>query len=259
MAGFLFHDVIFGPVRSRRLGLSLGINLLPAHSKYCSFNCIYCECGWTPEDLSDKPEFPSRELVSQYLEYRLQELVRENYLPQAITFAGNGEPTLHPEFPGIVDDTLVLRDKYAPETQVAVLSNASMVHDPQVFNALVKLDANIQKLDAGYEKLFLLINSPVFPVRYSELTGNLKKFNGQVIIQSLFLKGNVNGHLIDNTGEDDVQAWLQQIKEINPKLVMIYPISRATPGGTLEKIPIFELEKIALQVNRIGIETKVYH
>ena len=259
MAGFLFHDVIFGPVRSRRLGLSLGVNLLPAHSKYCSFNCIYCECGWTPEVLSEKPEFPSRELVSQYLEYRLQELAKENYLPQAITFAGNGEPTLHPEFPGIVADTLALRDRYTPETEVAVLSNGSMVHDPQVFNALIRLDANIQKLDAGFEKLFLLINNPVFPIRFAELTANLKKFNGQVIIQSLFLRGHHNGQWIDNTLEEDVQAWLQQIKEINPELVMIYPVSRATPGGTLEKIPTFELEKIASQVNKFGIETKVYH
>jgi len=258
MAGFLFHDVIFGPVRSRRLGLSLGVNLLPAHSKYCSFNCIYCECGWTPENLSEKPEFPSRELVSQYLEQRLLELIRENYLPQAITFAGNGEPTLHPEFPGIVADTLALRDRYTPETEVAVLSNGSMVHDPRVFNALIRLDTNIQKLDAGYEKLFLQINNPVFPVRFSELTGNLKKFNGQVIIQSMFLRGHHNGQVIDNTLEEDVHAWLWQIKEINPKLVMIYPISRATPAGTLEKITIFELEKIGVQVNKLGIEVKVY-
>ncbi len=258
MAGFLFHDIIFGPVRSRRLGLSLGVNLLPAHSKYCSFNCIYCECGWTPEDLSEKPEFPLRGLVSQYLEQRLQELTRENYLPQAITFAGNGEPTLHPEFPGIVEDTLAMRDRYAPETQVAVLSNASMVHDPRVFNALARLDANIQKLDAGYEKLFFLINNPVFPIRFSELTGNLKKFNGQVIIQSMFLRGYHNGQVIDNTLEEDVHAWLRQIKEINPKLVMIYPVSRATPTGTLEKIPIFELEKIAEKVRKLGIEIKVY-
>jgi len=259
MAGFLFHDVIFGPVRSRRLGLSLGVNLLPSHAKYCSFNCIYCECGWTPEDLCKNPEFPSREIVSQYLEYRLQELAQENYLPEAITFAGNGEPTLHPEFPGIVDDTLALRDRYAPGTQVAVLSNASMVHDPGVFKALEKLDANIQKLDAGFEKTFLLINNPVIPVKYSELILNLKKFNGQVIIQSLFLRGYHKGKAIDNTLKEDVDAWLQQIREINPKLVMIYPVSRATPGGKLEIIPIFELELIANRVNKLGIKTKVYN
>jgi wyosine [tRNA(Phe)-imidazoG37] synthetase (radical SAM superfamily) len=259
MAGFLFHDVIFGPVRSRRLGLSLGVNLLPSHSKYCSFNCIYCECGWTPENQAEKHAFPSRKTVREYLEYRLKELVEENYQPEAITYAGNGEPTMHPGFPGIVDDTLSLRDRFAPGAQVAVLSNASMIHKPGVFKALTKLDANIQKLDAGYEKLFLLINNPVFPIRYSEVTDNLKKFNGQVIIQSLFVRGNVNGQVIDNTLEEDVNAWLQQIKEINPKLVMIYPVSRATPGGNLEKVPIFELEKIADLVNNIGIKTKVYN
>jgi len=259
MAGFLFHDVIFGPVRSRRLGLSLGINLLPSHAKYCSFNCIYCECGWTPGVLSEQPEFPSRELVSEYLEYRLRELANENYLPEAITYAGNGEPTLHPDFAGIVDDTLALRDRYTPGSQVAVLSNASMIHDPQIFTALTKLDLNIQKLDAGYEKLFRLINHPVFPVRYSELVKNLKKFNGKVIIQSLFLRGQHNGQPIDNTLPEDVDAWLEQIREIKPELVMIYPISRATPGGRLEKVAIFELEKIREKVNRLGIKVKVYN
>jgi wyosine [tRNA(Phe)-imidazoG37] synthetase (radical SAM superfamily) len=258
MAGFLFHDVIFGPVRSRRLGLSLGVNLLPVHAKYCSFNCIYCECGWTPEDLSDHPEFPDRYTVREYLEYRLKELASENYLPEAITFAGNGEPTLHPDFPAIVDDTIALRDTYSPDSEVAVLSNSSMVHVPEIFTALSKLDANIQKLDAGYEKLFRVINSPVFPVRYSELVENLKKFSGKVIIQSLFVRGQHDGQMIDNTGKEDVDAWLEQIEEIKPELVMIYPISRATPGERLEKVPIFELERIALQVNKIGIETKVY-
>jgi wyosine [tRNA(Phe)-imidazoG37] synthetase (radical SAM superfamily) len=258
MSGFLFHDVIFGPVRSRRLGLSLGINLLPSHSKYCSFNCIYCECGWTPEMHNAVPELPPRELVSQYLEYRLKELVEEDHIPDALTFAGNGEPTLHPAFAGIVDDTLALRDNYMPGVSVTVLSNASMIHEPSVFAALLRLDNNIQKLDAGFERLFLQINNPAMPVKFHDLIGNLKKFNGKVIIQSMFLRGIYKGEVIDNTTGNEVMEWMHHLAVIRPAMVMIYPVSRATPVHNLEKIGTFELETIAKKVRELGIEAKVY-
>jgi wyosine [tRNA(Phe)-imidazoG37] synthetase (radical SAM superfamily) len=258
MAGFLFHDIIFGPVRSRRLGLSLGINLLPTHKKHCSFNCIYCECGWTPPFSDDPLHFPERQLVSAFLEQRLKEMVEEDYLPDALTFAGNGEPTLHPEFAGIVDDTIVLRDKYTPEAKVTVLSNASMIHDPKVFRALLKLDNNILKLDAGSERIFKLINNPVLPVNFSDLIGNLKEFEGNLIIQSMFLRGYFKDQLVDNTTEEEVNEWLRHIIGIHPKMVMIYPIARATPVHALEKIPVAELEVIAERVRKVGIEAKVY-
>jgi wyosine [tRNA(Phe)-imidazoG37] synthetase (radical SAM superfamily) len=258
MPGFLFHDVIFGPVRSRRLGLSLGINLLPSHSKYCSFNCIYCECGWTPETGNLVPDLPSRDIVSEYLEYRLKELIEEDHIPNVMTFAGNGEPTMHPDFSGIVDDTLALRDKYMPGVKVSILSNASMLSDSSIFNALLKLDNNIQKLDAGSERLFHRINNPVRSVKFDNLITNLKKFNGKVIIQSMFLRGSYKGEVIDNTTEAEVAGWLQHIDFIRPSLVMIYPISRITPVHNLEKISIFELEKIAEKVRKFGIEAKVY-
>lgn len=258
MSGFLFHDVIFGPVVSRRLGLSLGINLLPIHSKYCSFNCIYCECGWTPENMNLSPKLPPRKLVSQYLEYRLKELVEEDHIPDALTFAGNGEPTMHPEFAGIVEDTLALRDEYLPGVKVAILSNASMIHKPEVFKALQKLDSNIQKLDVGFERLFLQFNNPVVPVKFEDLLTNLKKFNGNVIIQTMFLRGTYNGKTIDNTTDLEVNGWLGNLTGIRPSLVMLYPVSRATPVHNLEKIPTFELEKIAEKVRKLGIEAQVY-
>lgn len=258
MSGFLFHDVIFGPVRSRRLGLSLGINLLPTHSKYCSFNCIYCECGWTPENMNLIPELPSRELVSQYLEYRLKELIEEDHIPDVLTYAGNGEPTMHPEFADIVDDTLALRDKYMPGVKVSILSNASMISEPSVFDALLKLENNIQKLDAGFGSFFLRINNPVRPVKFDNLIANLKKFNGKVIIQSMFLRGNYKGEVIDNTIETEVNEWLKHIDFIRPAMVMIYPVSRVTPVHNIEKIGIFELEKIADKVRRLNIEARVY-
>ena len=259
MTGFLFHDVIFGPVRSRRLGLSLGINLLPTHKKHCSFNCIYCECGWTPP-LSDDPLiFPDRELVSRFLEQSLVKMAEEDYLPDAITYAGNGEPTLHPDFASIVDDTIFLQDKYIPSAKVSVLSNSSMIHDPEVFGALLKLDNNILKLDAGTERTFRLMNNPVLPVNYHDMVVNLKRFGGKVIIQSMFLRGHFKNQPVDNTGEEEIREWADKIREIRPMMVMIYPIARATPVHDLEKITIFELEEIAKKIREAGLEVKVYH
>lgn len=258
MSGFLFNDVIFGPVRSRRLGLSLGINLLPVHAKYCSFNCIYCECGWTSPNLAEHPEFPSRDEVAAFLEQRLLELGSEDYMPDAITFAGNGEPTLHPEFAGIVDDTLNLRNLLAPGAQVTVLSNSSMISIPAIFDALQKLDQNILKLDAGSETIFNLINNPVQPVQFSELVGNLKKFHGNLVIQSMFLRGNFKGHAVDNTTPSETEAWIGHLVEIKPKLVMMYPVARATPLHNLEKIGTEELERIAEKVRQAGLIVQVY-
>jgi len=258
MSGFLFHEIIFGPVRSRRLGLSLGINLLPLHSKYCTFNCIYCECGWTPPDMTRHPEFPSREEVALFLEQRLQELSEEDYLPDAITYAGNGEPTVHPDFAGIVDDTTALRNFYAPEAKVTVLSNSSMIHDQGVFDALLKLDNNILKLDAGDDRLFNLINNPVEPVNFTSLVENLKKFKGNLIIQSMFLRGSFKGQVVDNTTGESVENWLKCLLEIKPRMVMMYPIARATPVHNLEKITLVELEVIARRAEAAGIEVQVY-
>ena len=258
MAGFLFHEVVFGPVRSRRLGLSLGINLLPLHTKYCSFNCIYCECGWTPPHSGLPPEFPSRAEVSQYLEQRLQQLAGENYLPDALTYAGNGEPTMHPDFAGIVDDTLFLRDRYSPDAKVTVLSNASRIQIPSVFQALQKLDCNIQKLDAGFEKMFKLMNNPVEEVPFDALVEGLAKFNGGVIIQSMFLRGTFKGETVDNTTAGEVNEWIKHLVKIKPKQVMIYPIARDTPVHNLIKIPPAELKAIAEKVQHAGINVKVY-
>jgi len=258
MAGFLFHDIIFGPVRSRRLGLSLGVNLLPLNTKHCSFNCIYCECGWTPVKAAGPVGFPTRGEVARFLEQRLQELTAEAYLPAAITYAGNGEPTMHPEFPGIVDDTIALRNRYAPEASVTVLSNSSRIHVPEVFNALLKLDNNILKLDAGSDHLFNLINNPVEPADLNSLIENLKRFNGKLIIQSMFLRGNFKHEVVDNTTDNEVNAWIRSLVMIQPSMVMIYPIARATPLHNLEKIDLAELEAIGERVRNAGLNVQVY-
>jgi wyosine [tRNA(Phe)-imidazoG37] synthetase (radical SAM superfamily) len=257
MAGFLFHEIIFGPVRSRRLGLSLGINLLPLHSKHCSFNCIYCECGWTPPS-SNEPTMPSRELVASFLEKRLSELAEEGYLPDAITYAGNGEPTLHPDFAGIVDDTLRLRDRWSPGSKVTVLSNSSMIHIGSVFHALQKLDNNILKLDAGTAGQFSLINNPVTETDFSKLIDDLARFDGKLIIQTMFLRGTFKGEKVDNTTPAEVDRWISHLCRIRPQMVMLYPIARETPVHNLEKIPMTELSEIARKVESAGIRAQVY-
>jgi wyosine [tRNA(Phe)-imidazoG37] synthetase (radical SAM superfamily) len=258
MTGFLFHDIIFGPVRSRRLGLSLGINLLPVHTKHCSFNCIYCECGWSPEEVDETTSFPSKELVRNYLGQRLRELAVEDYLPDSLTFAGNGEPTLHPNFESIIDDTLAVRDQYAPNAKVSVLSNASRISDPAVFRALLKVDNNILKLDAGSDHTFQLMNNPAETINYAELVENLCKFKGNLIIQSMFLRGSFKNQKVDNTTDEEVDEWLNHLSKIKPRMVMIYPIARATPVHNLEKIDNFTLDKIAEKVRALGIDAEVY-
>ena len=253
MSRIHFHETIFGPVHSRRLGISLGINLLPTHYKFCTFNCVYCECGWTEASPAENAEFiPAKEIL-ELLEKRLKELQHEGISPHSFTLAGNGEPTVHPEFNAIVDGAIVLRNKYFPQARLSVLSNASMIWHPSVMESLKKLDNNIQKLDAGTEEMFQKINQPKIPVTLKEIVDSLKLFGGKVTIQTLFLRGELNGISIDNTTDEEVSAWLELIKEIKPKRVMLYSIERKTPLVGLEKITKTDLARIAAQVEKTGI------
>jgi wyosine [tRNA(Phe)-imidazoG37] synthetase (radical SAM superfamily) len=256
---FLFHDIVFGPVKSRRLGVSLGINLLPAEAKYCTFNCVYCECGWTRDKIQGEKKLPTRELVRERLEDKLNSMQQTGMRPDAITFAGNGEPTIHPQFPEILEDAIMLRDLYFPEARVSVLSNASTLDKPAIFNALVKTGNSILKLDAGTEKMFRLINGPRTGITLHAIVEKLKEFRGELIIQTLFLRGTLDGNRIDNTAEPEISRWLEHIKAINPKYVMIYPIDRETPLETLEKISFAELGKIADRVEKLNIKAQVFY
>jgi wyosine [tRNA(Phe)-imidazoG37] synthetase (radical SAM superfamily) len=257
MATFLFNQIVFGPVKSRRLGVSLGINLLPVDSKICSFNCIYCECGRNPFPGTGKRKLPTAEEVKSALEIRLSKMQKESLLPDVITFAGNGEPTLHSQFAEIVDDTLALRDRYAPRARVAVLSNATMLHRNSVFKALLKVDENILKLDSGMEATIRKLNCPVERFSMSDLVQNLKSFNGKLIIQTMFIRGSYKGKTIDNTTPTELTAWLKLIREIKPSQVMIYTIARDTPEEGLEKISMEELRTIAALVSESGIQVQV--
>jgi wyosine [tRNA(Phe)-imidazoG37] synthetase (radical SAM superfamily) len=257
MSTFLFDQIIFGPVNSRRLGVSLGVNLLPTDSKVCSFDCIYCECGWTPKKRAQKVVLPSRAQVKQNLEEKLTDMIRNNEWPDVITFAGNGEPTLHPEFEGIIDDTIELRNRLTPSARIAVLSNATMLHKPGVVRALLKVEDNIQKLDSAFEETIRKIDCPASNFRLEEVVENLKSFNGKVIIQTLFLKGKFKEEIIDNTTEKELTEWLKLITEIKPSQVMIYTIDRDTPAAGLKKVNLEDLEAIAERVRAIGFEVQV--
>jgi wyosine [tRNA(Phe)-imidazoG37] synthetase (radical SAM superfamily) len=257
MSTFLFDQIIFGPVKSRRLGVSLGVNLLPTDSKVCSFDCIYCECGWTPKKRERKVVLPARALVRQEMEARLTEMIQNNEYPDVITFAGNGEPTLHPEFEGIIDDTIELRNRLTPNARIAVLSNATMLHKSSVIRALLKVEDNIQKLDSGFEETIRKMDCPASDFNIGKVVGKLKSFNGKVIIQTLFLHGNYKNERIDNTTEAELSEWLKLVAEIKPSQVMIYTIDRDTPATGLEKVNLDELELIAGRVRAIGFDAQV--
>ena len=258
MATFLFDEIIFGPVKSRRLGVSLGINLLPVKKKICNFNCIYCECGWTGNIEKVVAHLPGREEVYKALDRKLSEMRENNMPPDVITYAGNGEPTLHPEFPGIIDDSIALRNKYFPEAKIAVLSNSTTIYRPLIKAALLKVDHNILKLDSAFDTTVKIHNQPGPSFNVEELIKNMAGFKGKIIIQTLFVRGIYNSRVIDNTTPEEISAWLMAIEKIQPSEVMIYTISRDTPeGGQLKKVAEKELREIASLVEKLGIKTQI--
>ena len=256
MSTVIYPSPIFGPVHSRRLGVSLGINLLPADGKFCTFDCIYCECGYNA-DFRPHLKLPTREEVQQALEARLLDMQQNGPKPDVLTFAGNGEPTAHPQFAGIIDDTLALRDKYFPKAKVSVLSNSTFIHKPEVFEALCKVDNNILKLDTINETYIHEVDRPTGHYDVKQIIECMKAFQGKLIIQSLFMKGTHQGLSVDNTSDEYVLPWLEIVKEITPQQVMIYTIDRETPSPLLEKASHEELDRIAAQVQQAGIPVSV--
>ena len=256
MATFLFDEIIFGPVKSRRLGVSLGINLLPNNSKFCNFNCIYCECGWTKEKMP-KVNFHSRIEVKEMLSAKLQKMTDDGEKLDIITFAGNGEPTLHPDFDKIIDDTIEIRNQFFPSAEIAVLSNSTMLHKYKVSEALKKIEKNILKLDSANIETIKLLNNPQGHYNLDYIIDNFSKFDGNFILQTMFVKGNYNGAIVDNTTEEEINAWIDLVREINPKQVMIYTIARDTPAPDLEKVAIEKLEEIASKLRELKIDVQI--
>ena len=257
MGTFLFQDIIFGPVKSRRLGISLGINLLPVNKKICTFDCIYCECGFNNQNKEIKTQMPTKEEVLAQLKNVLEDMKSKGTAPNVITFAGNGEPTIHKDFEEIIDGTISLRNNYFPEARIAVLSNSTLIDKPSVFRALNKIDDNILKLDSGIEESINILDQPVSKFSIAETVKNLKRFKGNLIIQTMFVKGSYKGRDVNNTTDEDINSWLELLKSIAPKQVMIYTIDRDTPVEGLEKIPLEKLNEIARMVENLGIKTQV--
>ena len=252
----LFHDIIFGPIRSRRLGSSLGINLLPAQGKCCSFDCIYCECGWNADGRQDR-KLPSREAVATALEQRLLELVALKQNPDVLTFSGNGEPCLHPDFEAIMRDTCALRDRYVPRAQICVLSNASQLHRPEVRRALFLADKRIMKIDSAFAQTVAQIDQPSEGYRLEEVLAQLQEFQGDFTLQTMFLRGHYQGQAIDNAKEEEVEAWLALVEKLRPKEIMIYTLDREAPAKGLEKMELPRLEAIAARARALGFAVQV--
>lgn len=256
MPTILFPSPVFGPVHSRRLGISLGVNLLPADGKVCSFDCIYCECGL---NAAHRPHLrrPSRALVVSELEAKLTEMAADGIRPDAITFAGNGEPTAHPEFGEIVDDVIALRNRFAPAAKISVLTNACHILKPAVFEALLKVECPLLKLDTVDLDYILRVDRPNAHYDLEKLVARMHEFRGKCMIQTMFLKGTWHGESVDNTSDRYVLPWLETVKSIGPELVTIYTIDRETPENTLLKASHEELDRIAALIRAAGLECTV--
>ncbi len=257
MQTVLFHSVIFGPIHSRRLGTSLGVNLSPTDGKVCSFDCLYCEAGFNAQGPGTSG-LPSRETVRTLLEQKLASMKNAGESLDVITFSGNGEPTLHPDFAGVIEDTVALRDKYFPEVRISVLSNSTRIDRDEVRVALTKVDNNILKLDSAITSTMRLIDRPVSPAFTSEkVIEQLAGFGGDCIVQTMILRGSHNGMSVDNTTPEEIAALVDAYKKIRPKEVMLYSIDRKTPEQALVKVDKEELERIAAIIRAEGIKVLV--
>ncbi len=255
----LFEDVIFGPIESRRLGCSLGVNLLPERAKICNFDCIYCECGSNDErrGTAAARRFADRERVHNALEATLCEMAEAGRLPDVITFAGNGEPTLHPEFRAIIDDTIELRNRLCPSAKVSVLSNATTLDRSDVVEALRRVENNILKLDSAIETTAAAINRPAAGYSAERVISQMAQFEGECVVQTMFLRGEIGGVAIDNTTPEELEAWYSALRRIGAQRVMIYSIARDTPCSGISAVSKEEMMSIAEEVRKMGFECSV--
>ena len=256
MSTVIYPSPVFGPVQSRRLGVSLGVNLLPADGKVCSFDCIYCECGLNAQR-RPKSGLPAIEELEAALERTLQKMQEDGRLPDVITFAGNGEPTMHPRFPEAVDCAIRLRDRFCPEAKISVLSNSTRIHKPEVREALMRVDNNILKLDTVNPEYILRTDRPQGGYDVEKVIEDMCRFRGHIIVQTLFMQGESGGVSYDNTSARYVEPWLRALQRIQPRQVMIYTIDRETPVQSLQKATPEQLDGIAAQVRALGIDVSV--
>ena len=255
----LFDNTIVGPIHSRRLGSSLGVNLLPLKHKYCSYDCIYCECGWNRESEQQEMVYATPDEIRTLLDQRLRQLTAEGVSVDSFTFAGNGEPTLYPHFPEMVDLVSEMRDRYYPQAVTTLLTNATQLKHKAIFDAVLKLDNPVLKLDAGTERMRQLINrNNDMGCSWDELLNNLIAFGNKAIIQTLLFDGTSDGVPVSNIIDEEFIPYLQHLKKISPKYVMLYALDRATPEKNLRKLSVEELNVYAERIRNEGIEVKVY-
>ena len=255
----LFENTIVGPIHSRRLGQSLGVNLLPLRHKHCSYDCVYCECGWKSESEHAAKQFAQPDEIAQLLEQRLQQLSAEEAHIDSFTFAGNGEPTMYPHFAEVASEVVRLRNRYYPEAVTTLLTNATQLVRPEIFAAVQQLDNPVLKLDAGTERMCHLINrGNELGCTWQQLIDNLTRFGSKGIIQTLLFEGQHAGERISNIEESEFAAYVKLVKNIRPRYVMLYSLDRATPEKALRKLSVEELQHYADKLQREGIETKVY-
>ena len=256
MSTVIYDSPVFGPVHSRRLGISLGINLLPKGGKLCSFDCIYCECGLNQERRTKNP-LPTPDEVESRLRSKLQEMKQDGLQPDVLTFAGNGEPTLHPHFPEIVDRMRRVRDELCPTAKMSILSNATQIRRPEIREALTHFDNNILKLDTVSPTYISLVDRPQGHYDVQEQIECLALFRGKCIIQTMLMQGEYQGHNLDNTREEYIAPYLEALQRIQPRSVMLYTLDRETPVAGLEKADPKAMEAIADRIRALGIEVSV--
>ena len=256
MSTIIYPSPIFGPIHSRRLGISLGINLLPAEGKWCSFDCLYCECGFNADHKPYNP-LPTAEEVCEKLKGKLEEMKQEGVVPDVLTFAGNGEPTLHPKFPDIVDGVIAIRDQYCPKAKVSVLSNATQIGKAEIREALMKVDNPILKLDTVNSTYINMVDRPQGKYDVREQILHLSEMEGSAIIQTMFMCGCVDGISVDNTSEEFISPYIEALKQIKPRQVMIYTLDRETPAQGLEKASKECMDSIADRLRKEGFQVSV--
>lgn len=247
-----FDDIVFGPIYSRRLGSSLGVNILPSKGKLCNFDCVYCECGWNRDGKSDR-KFPMLNEVAAALESKMSQAASEGVPVDSITFSGNGEPTMNPDFARIIDVTLELRDRFFPEAKVSVLSNATLTGRPEVAAALMKVDNPILKIDASDDELISLVNKPVGRYRLTDVMENLRQFNGNFILQTMFLRSPD----FDTAAPEPLERWRDIVRELKPRQIMVYTIDRETPDKSLQKYTLEEMKAFVQPLEEEGFDIQI--
>ena len=247
-----FDEIVFGPIFSRRLGSSLGVNLLPSKGKLCNFDCVYCECGWNKDGKGDG-KFPSFTEIEKALQEKMSSLAAEGVNVDSITFSGNGEPTIHPDFAKVIDVTLRLRDEFFPKARVSVLSNATMIGREEIAEALMRIDNPILKIDASSDELIRMINKPTGPYRLAEVVENLRRFEGRFVLQTMFLRSPE----FDTASAEALNAWMDIVRDIRPREIMVYTIDRETPDKSLGKYTVEEMKEMVRPLIEEGYKIQI--